>query len=156
MKRCLGVPGDRIRIDAGQLWVNGRKLDEPYVLHIDTAPDRYRDFFPPRGPTVFPTVQARDMVRDHVRGGEIVVPPGNYFALGDNRDNSADSRYWGFVPRANIFGKPVLIYWSYDAPTERLLAPTPGADHILDVALHFFTKTRWERAFRTIRGYAQE
>ena len=82
----------------------------------------------------------------------MVVPPGSYFAMGDNRDSSLDSRYWGFVPRENIIGKPLIIYWSYDAPTEALASPAIGLDHIMDLILHFFTKTRWSRTFQLIRG----
>ena len=85
------------------------------------------------------------MLDNHVRGGELVVPEGHYFAMGDNRDNSADSRFWGFVPRDNIIGKPVIIFWSYDAPTEQLAGGTLNPDHIIDLAQHFFTRTRWDR-----------
>jgi signal peptidase I len=92
------------------------------------------------------------MLRDHVVNGELVVPPGNYFAMGDNRDNSSDSRYWGLVPRENIIGKPLFIWWSYDAPGERLLA-TVDVRHMADLALHFFTKTRWQRTFKLVRAY---
>ena len=70
-----------------------------------------------------------------MKNGEVVVPPNSYFAMGDNRDTSLDSRYWGFVPRENIIGKPLIIYWSYDAPTEQLASPTIGIDHIKDLAL---------------------
>ena len=73
--------------------------------------------------------------------------------MGDNRDSSLDSRYWGFVPRENIIGKPVIIYWSYDAPTERLSNPAIGFDHIMDLATHFFTKTRWNRTLQLIHPY---
>ena len=76
--------------------------------------------------------------------------------MGDNRDSSLDSRYWGFVPRENIIGKPLIIYWSYDAPTEQLASPNIGLDHIFDVALHFFSKTRWKRTFNLIHGYDVE
>jgi signal peptidase I len=72
--------------------------------------------------------------------------------MGDNRDNSLDSRYWGFVPRDNIVGKPVIVYWSYDAPTEALLNPTIGMDHLVDMLEHFFTKTRWGRMFMLVHG----
>ena len=75
------------------------------------------------------------------------------FAMGDNRDNSLDSRYWGFVPRENIIGKPLIIYWSYDAPTDQLQDPSIGFDHVLDVTKNFFTKTRWNRTFRLIHPY---
>lgn len=157
VKRVIGVPGDRVRIAAKQVWVNGKLLREPYVQHVDPNTDAYRDNFPPSPEwRTFPTAQSRDMVRDHVHAGELVVPPGMYFAMGDNRDNSSDSRYWGFVPRENITGKPIVIYWSYDAPTERLIDPNPRADHLLDIAQHFFTKTRWERMFRPIRAYPLE
>ncbi|MGH9723175.1 MAG: signal peptidase I [Bryobacteraceae bacterium] len=96
------------------------------------------------------------MIDSFVKNGELAVPPGNYFAMGDNRDSSLDSRYWGFVPRENIIGKPLIIYWSYDAPTERLADPLIGLDHLLDLAQNFFTKTRWKRTFKLIHGYPVE
>ena len=157
VKRVIGVPGDHVRLENKQVFVNGRRLKEPYVRHIDPGTDAYRDSFPPPpGTTLFPNARVYEMIRGHSRGGEIVVPPGQYFALGDNRDNSSDSRYWGFVPRENIIGKPLLIYWSYDAPTEQLLQPTPSLQHVVDIALHFFTKTRWERSFQPVRSVAIE
>ena len=85
--------------------------------------------------------------------GEVVVPPNSYFAMGDNRDNSLDSRYWGFVPRANIIGKPLIIYWSYETTTDRLASPTISIDHAVDLVQNFFTKTRWRRTFMLIHGY---
>jgi signal peptidase I len=93
------------------------------------------------------------MLINHVVNGELVIPAGQYFAMGDNRDNSSDSRFWGFVPRENIIGKPLVIYWSYDAPTERLADGNINLDHVLDLAQHFFTKTRWNRTLKLIRGY---
>jgi signal peptidase I len=92
------------------------------------------------------------MIEDDVRNGELVVPSGSYFAMGDNRDNSSDSRYWGLVPRENIIGKPLVVYWSYDASTEDLTSYSIG--HVIDVATHFLTKTRWERMFKLVHGAA--
>ena len=93
------------------------------------------------------------MLENHVVNGDVVVPPGYVFAMGDNRDDSLDSRYWGFVPRENIVGTPLIIYWSFEAPTQDLTNPNIGIDHIVDVVAHFFTKTRWRRTFKLIRGY---
>ena len=143
VKRIIGLPGDRIRLENGQVVRNGRRLVEPYVRHIASRPDPYRDNFP-LAPEAFTTPRGRDMFQHHVRSGEVVVPAGMLFALGDNRDNSADSRYWGFVPREYIVGKPLLVYWSYDAPTAELQEWT--LDHVIDVAEHFFTRTRWKRS----------
>jgi signal peptidase I len=89
-----------------------------------------------------------------VVNGEVVVPPNSVFAMGDNRDNSSDSRYWGFVPRGNIIGKPLIIYWSYNAPTDQLQDPSISATHVLDLVKNFFPKTRWTRTFQLIHGYA--
>jgi signal peptidase I len=88
-----------------------------------------------------------------VVNGDVVVPPDCVFAMGDNRDDSLDSRYWGFVPRENIEGTPLIIYWSYEASTADLTNGNIGIDHVFDVITHFFTKTRWGRAFKLIRGY---
>jgi signal peptidase I len=94
------------------------------------------------------------MLAANVVNGEVVVPPEFFFAMGDNRDNSLDSRYWGFVPRENIIGKPLIIYWSYNASTEAWpVRRSTLASHFLDLAEHFFTKTRWDRTFRLIHGY---
>ncbi len=90
------------------------------------------------------------MLANNLVDGDIVVPPGCWFALGDNRDNSDDSRYWGFVPRANIIGKPLLVFWSYDAPTEDLTGYS--LHHAVDLAEHFFTRTRWSRTMRFVHG----
>ena len=127
-------------------------MREPYVYHKTNYISSYRDNFP-NEPYVHLETAAQDMLLNHVRNGEVVVPPNCYFAMGDNRDNSSDSRYWGFVPRANIIGKPLLIYWSYDASTSALLGPTLGWRHMVDLVEHFPTKTRWSRTFRLIHGY---
>jgi signal peptidase I len=153
VKRLMGVPGDHIRIENKQLYVNGKKLDEPYVHHKFPDIEPYRDNFPsePYGPVAD---RAREMLANNVQGGELVVPPGSYFAMGDNRDNSLDSRYWGFVPRENIIGKPLVIYWSYDAPTEDWVGNLGG--HMLDLAANFFTRTRWNRTLKLVRGVTIE
>ena len=151
VKRCMGVPGDRIKLVNKEVYLNGKKLDEPYVYHKTEYIDSYRDNFPsePNGRCSEP---GQDMLEHHVMNGEVVVPPDSFFAMGDNRDSSLDSRYWGFVPRENIIGKPLIIYWSYDAPTEALSNPTIGVDHLVDLMEHFFTKTRWRRTFMLVHG----
>ena len=149
VKRVMGVPGDRIRIRDKVVFVNGKQLNEPYVKHVSPYIEPYRDNFPqqPIGQVYDRAVQ---MIGGNVVNGELVVPPGNYFAMGDNRDDSLDSRYWGFVPRENIIGKPLLIFWSYDAPTADLVGYS--ADHFLDLAKNFFFKTRWDRTLKLVRG----
>lgn len=156
VKRIVGVPGDRLRIVGKELWVNGRKADEPYVAYKSGYIDGYRDNFPSSPTSMQIYEPAMRMLRDHVLDGEVVVPEGNYFAMGDNRDQSLDSRYWGFVPRENIIGKPLIIYWSYDAPTTHLQDPGVSIDHLKDLALNFFTKTRWKRTFKLIREFDLE
>jgi signal peptidase I len=152
VKRVIGVPGDRIRLVNKKLILNGVPKDEPYVYHKTEYIDSYRDNFPGE-PNVHVSESAQAMLEKQLKNGEVVVPAGGYFAMGDNRDSSLDSRYWGFVPRENIIGKPLIIYWSYDAPTEALANPTIGIDHIIDLIQHFPTKTRWRRTFRLIHGY---
>ncbi len=152
VKRAIGIPGDRIRLADKRLILNGHAVDEPYVYHKTDFIDSYRDNFP-SDPNVHVTESALDMLAKHVRNGEVVVPPGYVFAMGDNRDYSLDSRYWGFVPRENIIGKPLIIYWSYDAPTEDLADPSISLTHLLDLVTHFPSKTRWNRTFQLIHGY---
>ena len=152
VKRAIGLPGDHIRLVNKQLMLNGHLVDEPYAIHRTGYIDSYRDNFP-SSPDVSLPPSALDMLQNHVVNGEVVVPPNCIFAMGDNRDDSLDSRYWGFVPRENIVGTPLLIYWSFEAPTQDLTNPNIGIDHIVDVVTHFFTKTRWSRTFKLIRGY---
>jgi signal peptidase I len=152
VKRVMGVAGDRIRLENKKVWLNGHLLNEPYVVHKLDYIDSYRDNFPsdPNTPLYKP---AQDMLEHNVKNGEVVVPQGYYFAMGDNRDQSLDSRYWGFVPRENIIGKPLIIYWSYDATTEDLSNPGVGIGHLFDIGIHFFSKTRWNREMRLIHPY---
>ncbi|MGA2186628.1 MAG: signal peptidase I [Bryobacteraceae bacterium] len=151
VKRVIGVPGDHIRIVNKQVFRNGVKLNEPYVYHKTDYVQGYRDNFPSE-PETHLEPPGLTMLQNNVVHGELVVPPGVFFAMGDNRDFSFDSRYWGFVPRDNIIGKPLIIYWSYATPTEQLTDQSP-VRHLLDVFAHFFTRTRWNRTFTLIHGY---
>ena len=160
VKRVIGVPGDRIKMIHRIVYRNGVQLNEPYVYHKfpydptrDNFPGEASPFADPSHP-LQGTLQA-DMLEHHVVNGEVVVPPNSYFAMGDNRDNSLDGRYWGFVPRDYILGKPLLIYWSYRASTEDLAGSSVGSlfNHFVDLGEHFFTRTRWDRTFKLIRGF---
>lgn len=152
VKRVIGIPGDRIRLVNKQVWLNGKPLDEPFRFNKTPYTDSYRDNFP-TDPNTRVDDRALEMLEKNLENGDIVVPPDSYFAMGDNRDSSLDSRYWGFVPRDNIIGKPLIIYWSYDAPTERLVSSGIDSEHFFDLARNFFRKTRWNRTFQLIRGY---
>ncbi len=156
VKRIVGVPGDRIRIVDKHLWINGSPATEPYVQFKSDFLDGFRDNFPSSPSSMQVYERAVLMLKDYVRDGELVVPEGHYFAMGDNRDQSLDSRYWGFVPRENIIGKPLIIYWSYDAPTSQLQDPGISLVHLKDLALNFFTKTRWKRTFKLIHAHDLE
>jgi signal peptidase I len=156
VKRVIGIPGDHIRLRDKQVFVNGRALKEPYVIYRQAGTiDPYRDDFP--RPDTLNGAVFTDwwlQMRGLVKNGELLVPPGKYFVLGDNRDESLDSRYWGFVPRENIIGRPLVIYWSMRHP-ERIgpLAETLG-DRLLYFAYtvtHVFQTARWDRALRLIR-----
>jgi signal peptidase I len=152
VKRAIGIPGDHIHFVNQQLILNGKAVNEPYVKHVAPYPDTYRDNFPLRaGMPLRP--RAVEMLENDVVDGDLVVPRDFIFAMGDNRDDSDDSRYWGLVPRENIVGTPAIIYWSYEASTQDLTNGNIGFDHIIDVVTHFFTKTRWTRTLKLIHGY---
>ena len=158
VKRLIGAPGDHLRITKGVVYRNGIRLNEPYVYH-KYAYDPAFDNFP--NPCCRPVREElaqerqRAMLEHNVVDGEVVVPEERYFAMGDNRDNSSDSRFWGFVPRENITGKPILIYWSYRASTEDLTGESAGSmfAHFVDLGEHFFTRTRWDRTFKLVHGF---
>jgi len=154
VKRVVGLPGDRIRVVDRQVYVNGQPYAEPFVYHYD--PDRHfaGDDFPT---TDFNFVsRARpDWVpemEEQIRAGELLIPPGRYFVMGDNRESSSDSRFWGFVPREVITGKPLLVYWSYETSREEYTMNS-WADRVqqtFDLIFNFFSKTRWRRTFHWV------
>jgi signal peptidase I len=153
VKRIIGVPGDRIRLKGGVLYRNGERVNEPYTFPLkDYNP--YRDDFPSVSPEFAGNVSPEWAVSlpSHIENGELVVPPGGYFGMGDHRDLSLDSRYWGFIPRENIIGRPMFIYWSFDTPEDQYLRSTPGEriSWLLHVVVNFFNKTRWSRTLNLI------
>jgi signal peptidase I len=148
VKRVVGVPGDRIHLVNGTVYLNGVAQHEPQV-QVATEPYDYRDNFPAVPVPAYSDVTAEWGLElpSHIQNGDLVVPPGSYFAMGDNRPNSLDSRYWGFVPRANIVGRPLFVYWSFITP-ESQYEKTGVADRvgfIGHIVLHFFDQTRWRR-----------
>ena len=151
VKRVVGVPGDRLRIVNQQLYINGHLADEGYKVH-KMGDHVHRDSFPGSLPrSVYP--DWAEALPWHVESGWLVVPPGHYFAMGDNRDRSEDSRFWGFVPRRNILGKPVLIYWSLKSTSADYREPSlrKRVVGILKTLVLFPFKTRWGRMFLLIR-----
>jgi signal peptidase I len=132
VKRAVGRAGDKIEVRGGKLYVNGEPAADPYVQHMpfDPNPHDPREEF-----------------------GPYTVPPDSFFGMGDNRDNSLDSRYWGPIPRANIFGRPSLLYWSYEAePNSHIWrGPIAKIRQLADVAVHFFSRTRWDRMFTVVK-----
>ncbi len=156
VKRLIGVPGDHIHLRDGIVIVNGVAQDEPHAQ--PTTPDNYRDYldnFPmvPMTPDMGATEAWSVAMPNFIEGADLAVPPGMYFMMGDNRHNSLDSRFWGFVPRANIVGRPLFNYWSFRTP-ESEYEKTGAASNVAwlaHVALHFFTETRWSRTLHVIR-----
>ena len=140
IKRVIGLPGETVELRQKKVYINGTALDEPYV-HFLTAPAAASEFH---------EVTSFD-VRE--RYGPVTVPANHYFVMGDNRDNSQDSRYWGFLPRENIKGKSLVIYWSYQAEREDYQDESAGATvkGLVSVFAHFFTRTRWDRMFHQTR-----
>ncbi len=132
IKRVVGLPGERIRMENKTVYINDKPLDEPYAV-FSSRPDR-------------------EAYEEHNRISEVIVPEGHYFMLGDNRDNSYDSRYWGPLPSELVTGRPLLIYWSFDAPTssffeDSLYSKIKSAP---STAFFFFSRTRWDRVFQPV------
>ena len=156
VKRIMGVPGDHIHLRDGVVYRNGEKLDEPYVIHSGAdVPNPYRDNFPAVPPSDFNNVtpEWELMVRQYIQGDDLVVPADSYFGMGDNRDVSYDSRYWGFIPKQNVIGRPMFIYWSFETPPNQYLEKefSQRIGFLAHVVIHFFDETRWRRTFRVVR-----
>jgi signal peptidase I len=156
VKRVIGLPGDHLKIVDRQVYVNGKMLNEPYVVHDPASGyDPLNYSFPPVGSPMY-TEQVQPEwaheIRKYIQGDELVVPRGKYFAMGDNRDHSSDSRYWGFVDRAAIMGKPFLIYWSIDANSADYTDSSFGQRilGIFDTLMHLPARTRWSRMLHTV------
>jgi signal peptidase I len=156
VKRIIGIPGDRIHLRDGAVYRNGQKLDEPYAEHKLANYDPYRDNFPAVPPAEIYGITSQDWISEmpsHIQGGDIVVPPNSYFGMGDNRDNSKDSRFWGFIPRQNVIGRPVFIYWSFVTPPDQYLMrdPSDRLKFLAHIIIHFFDETRWSRTLRIVK-----
>jgi signal peptidase I len=136
IKRVIGLPGETVEMRNKKMYIDGRPLDEPYVHFLEPASNSAEV-------TSYDVRENYHLVR---------VPEGQYFVMGDNRDNSQDSRYWGFLPRANIKGRALMIYWSYEAGREEYAEEGLGATirRTAGVVTHFFTRTRWERLLHQI------
>jgi len=155
VKRIIGVPGDRIHLRDDVVYRNSERLVEPFVRH-KREHNPYSDNFPAVPPSMMYGVRNEKWAQElpsHVEGDDIVVPPNSYFAMGDNRDASYDSRFWGFIPRANLIGRPMFIYWSFVTPEDEY-ERRDAADRLGSMAhviLHFFDETRWSRTFRIVQ-----
>jgi len=154
VKRVVGLPGDRLRVDNGRVFINGLALDEPYAAFEPVPPNPFRDNFPGRiytDPQVDPTWWRQ--MQSLTSNGELTVPEGQYFVLGDNRNHSEDSRFWGFVPRSLIVARPLVIYFSLSRPSGTDVGQAPddrlGHDRELSAKLTGFA--RWKRIFRVVR-----
>jgi signal peptidase I len=152
VKRVIGVPGDRLRMVNKKVFINGKALDEPYVHFVEPLNDQFRDSFPRVD------IPARRLEGDWwlqmqklVVDGQLIVPEGHYFVMGDNRDDSLDSRYWGFVPQENIIGRPLVIYWSVRDWDRNPSASIAGRlYHLAYAVTHIFEITRWNRTLRLV------
>jgi signal peptidase I len=158
VKRLIGLPGDHIHLHNGMVFINGAAQAQPNAQ--PTTPENHVDFLD-EFPSVPPDPEPGNLIPEswavefpsHIENGELVVPSGKYFMMGDNRHNSADSRFWGFVPRENVVGRPLLNYWSFKTPDDQE-EKTGLGDNLAwmgHIALHFFTDTRWSRTLYPTR-----
>jgi signal peptidase I len=153
VKRVIGLPGDHLRIEDGRVFVNGVPLDEPYAAFEPAPPNDFRDNFPAKvytDPQVDPDWWRQ--MQSLTRNGELVVPRGEYFVLGDNRNHSSDSRYWGFVPRQAIVARPLVIYFSLTRPssTDVQQAADDRLGHERELAVRLAGFARWRRIFQVV------
>ncbi|MGZ4731235.1 MAG: signal peptidase I [Terriglobales bacterium] len=150
VKRVIGVPGDRLRMVNKTVYINGKPLTEPYVRFLEPPSNLFRDNFPRTDMPIIYGMEGKWWLemRKLVEDGELIVPQGNYFVMGDNRDDSQDSRYWGFVPRENIIGRPLLIYWSVKTLDQDV--PSGKAYRFAYALTHMFQNTRWNRTLRLV------
>jgi len=156
VKRLVGVPGDRLHLHEGIVYINGVVQTPPPEGKDDPPLDReFLDEFPavPPSPSAGATERWAIEFPSHIENGDLVIPEGKYFMMGDHRHNSLDSRYWGFVPRENIEGRPLFNYWSFKTPDEQYQQSGVGntVAWMGHVALHFFTETRWSRTLSRVR-----
>jgi signal peptidase I len=180
VKRAIAVPGDHVHLRQGIVYLNGVPQDEPYaIMPTESNYLSYRDEFPSnlaglrreasddlaaRGECQDEqcreqeaidnrTIVWADMLPQFIQGDDLVVPPGYVFAMGDNRAHSLDGRFWGFVPRENILGRPMFVYWSFQTPSDQM-DKTSFADRVSfmgHILLHIFDQTRWSRTFHIVR-----
>lgn len=153
IKRVIGVPGDTIRIRHGAVYVNGKQLDEPYALRDPAEMRSSIENFPPQGNGIYDglTPAWAETLPSYVHDGSLVVPPHDYFVMGDNRGDSYDSRYWGFVPRRNIIATPLFIFMSIKAPEGEGVWQPGHMGERLETYLSIFVhpgEVRWNRLFR--------
>ena len=138
IKRVIGLPGDVVEVRHKRVYIDGRPLDEPYVYYLRP---------PSAAASPFGVADLREQY------GPVTVPPSEYFVMGDNRDNSQDSRYWGFLPRDLVKGIALVIYWSYESGADELYATGSGSviRRLWSGITDFFTHSRWERFLHPIR-----
>ncbi len=151
VKRVVAIPGDHVRLINKHVYVNGVRQDDSYATFNWAWRDRFRDNFPDGG-FLGDRISAKwfRQAQRLMDDGELIVPEASYFVLGDNRDDSYDSRYWGFVPQENVVGRPLLIYWSM-ARTETAMASGLASDKLSNLTLNFsqmLNSLRWHRMLR--------